>query len=417
MKLTSLKKLDTKLYKFIKEEEIRQSDGIELIASENYVSEPILEAMGTILTNKYSEGYPGKRYYAGNEIVDKIENLAIDRAKKLFKAEHANVQLFSGAPANMCAYFSLLKTGDKILGMDLAHGGHLSHGAEVNFSGKWFKFSFYGVDKKTQMLNYEEIEKLAKKIKPKLILAGYTAYPRTINFKRFRKIADSVGAYLMVDMAHIAGLIAGGVHPSPFPYADIVTTTTHKTLRGPRGAMILCKAKYAKQVDKTVFPMIQAGPHEHIIAAKAVCYGEALKPSFKKYAKQIIKNAQTLANELLKYGFDLVSGGTDNHLILIDLRNKKLNAKKFVESLDMAGISTNKNMVPFDTGTPFDPSGLRIGVPAATTRGMKEPQMRKIAYWINEVAENIGNKKKLEKIKKEVKTLCKKFPVPGTGNK
>jgi len=413
MELKKLNKSDPKLYKFIKEEEKRQGEGIELIASENYVSVPVMEAMGTVLTNKYSEGYPGHRYYAGNEVIDKIENLAIERAKKLFGAEHANVQLFSGAPANMCAYFSLLEKGDKILGMDLAHGGHLSHGSSVNFSGKWFDFHFYGVDKKTLMLNYDEIEKMATKIKPKLIIAGYTAYPRSINFKKFREIANKVGAYLMVDMAHIAGLVAAGVHPSPFPYADIVTTTTHKTLRGPRGAMILCKAKYAKQVDKTVFPMIQAGPHEHIIAAKAACYGEALKPSFKAYGKQIIKNAQTLASDLIKYNFNLVSGGTDNHLILIDLRNKKLNAKKFVEALDMAGISTNKNMVPYDTGSPFDPSGLRIGVPAATTRGMKEKEMHKIALWMNEVAESINKPQQLKQIKKEVKKLCNKFPVPG----
>lgn len=413
MKLTYLKKTDPKLYKIIKLEEKRQSEGMELIASENYASPSVLEAMATVFNNKYSEGYPGHRYYAGNEVVDMVENLAIERAKKLFGAEHANVQLFSGAPANMCAYFALLDIGDKILSMDLAHGGHLSHGSPVNFSGKWFHFHFYGVNKKTEMLDYDEIEKLAKKIKPKLILSGYTAYPRTIDFKRFRKICDKVGAYMMVDMAHIAGLIAAGVHPSPFPYADIVTTTTHKTLRGPRGAMILCKKKYAKAVDKTVFPMIQAGPHEHIIAAKAVCFGEALKPSFKKYSQQIIKNAQVLASELLKYGFDLVSGGTDNHLLLIDLRNKKINAKRFVDALDAAGISTNKNMVPYDTGTPLDPSGLRLGVPAATTRGMKEREMRQIAFWINEIAKNMNNHKKLTQIKTEVSNLCQYFPVPG----
>ncbi len=414
MKLKCLKKSDLKLYKDIKEEEKRQAEGMELIASENYASQSVLEAMGTVLTNKYSEGYPGKRYYAGNEIIDKVENLAIDRAKKLFGAQHANVQLFSGAPANMCAYFSLLKEGDKILSMNLAHGGHLSHGSPVNFSGKWFRFHFYGVDKKTQMLDYEAIEKLAKKIRPKMILTGYTAYPRIIDFKRFRKIADRVGAYLMVDMAHIAGLIAAKVHPNPIPYADIITSTTHKTLRGPRGAIILCKKKYAKQVDKTVFPMIQAGPHDHITAAKAVCFGEALKPSFRQYARQVVKNAKILADELIKkYGFDLVSGGTDTHLILIDLKNKKINAKKFVQALDMAGISTNKNMVPYDTGTPFDPSGLRIGTPAITTRGMKEQEMKQIASWINQVADNIDNKKELIKIKKAVKTLCQKFPVPG----
>lgn len=413
MYLNDLKKTDRKLHKLILEEAERQLDGIELIASENHVSASVMEAMGTILTNKYSEGYPGKRYYGGNEIIDKVENLAIDRAKKLFGADHANVQLFSGAPANMCAYFTLLKKGDKILSMDLAHGGHLSHGSTVNFSGKWFKFHFYGVDKKTETLDYDKIEKMAKKIKPKLIMAGYTAYPRKIDFKRFGQIAKKVGAYFMVDMAHIAGLIAGGELQNPVKYADIVTTTTHKTLRGPRGAIILCKKKYAKDLDKTVFPMIQAGPHDHITAAKAVCFGEALKPSFKKYAKQVIKNAKSLASELQKLDFKLVSDGTDTHLILIDLRNKKINAKKYVKALDMAGISTNKNMVPYDTGTPFDPSGLRIGTPAITTRGMKEKEMKQIADWMNRVADNISNKKELGKIKKEVKKLCKQFPVPG----
>lgn len=413
MYLKDLKKSDNKVYKLIKKEAKRQSEEIELIASENHVSESVLEAMGTVLTNKYSEGYPGKRYYGGNEVIDKVENLAIERAKKLFGADHANVQLFSGAPANMCAYFSLLKEGDKILSMDLAHGGHLSHGSPVNFSGKWFRFHFYGVNKATQVLDYDQIEKLAKKIKPKMILTGYTAYPRIIDFKAFQKIARGVKAYLMVDMAHFAGLVAGGVYPNPTSYTDIVTSTTHKTLRGPRGAFILCKKKYAKDVDRTVFPMIQAGPHDHITTAKAVCFNEALRPSFKAYARQVVKNAKALANELTRLGFRLVSGGTDTHLILIDLRNKKINAKRFVRALDMAGISTNKNMVPDDTGTPFNPSGLRIGTPAITTRGMKEPQMKQIAQWVNQVAKNIDNKKKLTEIKKEVKVLCKKFPVPG----
>ncbi len=414
MKLTNLKKSDSRIYKLAKQEENRQNEGIELIASENYASAAVLEAMSTVFNNKYAEGYPGKRYYGGNEIVDKVENLAIERAKKLFGAEHANVQPFSGGPANMCAYFGLLKTGDKILGMDLSHGGHLSHGSPINFSGKWFEFHFYGVDEKTQKLDYEKIAKLAKKIKPKLIIAGFTAYPRVIDFKKFRKIADSVGAYLMVDMSHFAGLVAGKIYPNPVPIADIVTTTTHKTLRGPRGGLILCKEKYAKQIDRAVFPMIQAGPHEHIIAAKAVCFAEAAKANFSKYAKQIIANAKTLEKELKKYGFNLVSGGTDTHLILVDLRNKNITGKEAVILLDSIGLSTNKNMVPFDTGSPMNPSGLRLGTSCATTRGMKEKEIKKIAYWIDCAIKNRDNKKELTKIGKEVKTLCKKFPVPGT---
>lgn len=414
MKLPHLKKTDTTVYRLAKQEEKRQNEGIELIASENYASAAVLEAMSTVFNNKYSEGYPGKRYYGGNEIVDKIENLAIERAKKLFDAQHANVQPFSGGPANMCAYFGLLEVGDKILGMDLSHGGHLSHGSPINFSGKWFEFHFYGVDKKTQKLNYDEIAKLAKKIKPKLIIAGFTAYPRIIDFKKFRRIADSVGAYLMVDMSHFAGLVAGGVYPNPVKIADIVTTTTHKTLRGPRGGLILCKEKYAKQIDRAVFPMIQAGPHEHIIAAKAVCFSEASKSNFSKYAKQIIVNAKTLEKELKKYDFNLVSGGTDTHLILIDLRNKNITGKEAVILLDSIGLSTNKNMVPYDTGSPMNPSGLRLGTSCATTRGMKEKEIKKIANWINKAIENRDDKKILKNIKEEVKKMCKKFPIPGT---
>lgn len=413
MNLLCLSQSDPQLYRLIQAEEKRQQEGLELIASENYASAAVLQAMATVFNNKYSEGYPAKRWYGGNKIVDQLETLTRERVKKLFGAEHANVQPFSGGPANMAAYFALLKPGSKILAMDLAHGGHLTHGSAVNFSGQWFKFTFYGVDKQTEQLDYDKIAKIARQAKPHLIICGYTAYPRLIDFQKFRQIADSVQAYLMVDMAHFAGLVAGEVYPNPVPYADIVTSTTHKTLRGPRGAFILSKAKYAQLVDRAVFPMIQAGPHQHIIAAKAACFGEALKPAFKKYAQQIIKNAKVLAAELKKYGFDLVSGGTDTHLILIDLRNKNISAKKAVEVLDRAGLSTNKNMLPYDTGTAFDPSGLRLGTAAATTRGMKEKEMQQIAAWILKAVEVRQNDKKLESIRANVKLLCRQFPVPG----
>lgn len=365
----------------------RQERNIELIASENVVSEAVMAAMGSILTNKYAEGYPGKRYYGGCQFVDVIENIAIERAKKLFGADHANVQPHSGAQANFAVYFALLKPGDTVMGMNLSHGGHLTHGSPVNVSGSYFNFVPYGVNK-DGYIDYDEVEKLAKKTKPKMIVAGASAYPRFIDFEKFANIAHSVGALLMVDMAHIAGLVAAGLHPSPVPYADIVTTTTHKTLRGPRGGMILCKEEFAKQIDKAIFPGTQGGPLMHVIAGKAVCFGEALKPQFKKYQKQIIKNAKALAEELMKYDFDLVSGGTDNHLMLVDLRSKHLTGKELEHRLDEVRITANKNAVPFDTESPFVTSGLRLGTPAVTSRGFKESDMKIIAKCIELTAEN-----------------------------
>ena len=361
------------------------------------------------MTNKYAEGYPAKRYYGGCECVDIVEELAIERAKKLFGAEHANVQPHSGAQANMVVYFAMLQPGDKVLGMNLSHGGHLTHGSKVNSSGKLYDFIPYGIDKETGKINYEELEKLALENKPKLILAGASAYPREIDFKRIREIADKCGSLFMVDMAHIAGLVAAGLHQNPVEYADIVTTTTHKTLRGPRGGLILCKEKYAKEIDKAVFPGTQGGPLMHTIAAKAVCFGEALKPEFKEYQEQIVKNAKVLSEELLKLGFNLVSGGTDNHLILIDLRNKNITGKELEDRLDDVGITVNKNSVPFDTEKPSITSGIRIGTPAVTTRGLKEGEMKKIAKLINMTVESYEDKK--EEIIKEVAEICAKFPL------
>ena len=361
------------------------------------------------MTNKYAEGYPKHRYYGGCECVDIVEELAIERAKKLFGAEHANVQSHSGAQANMAVYFAVLQPGDKVLGMNLSHGGHLTHGSKVNSSGKLYDFIPYGIDKETGKINYEELEKLALENKPKLILAGASAYPREINFKRIREIADKSESLFMVDMAHIAGLVAAGLHQNPVEYADIVTTTTHKTLRGPRGGLILCKEEYAKAIDKAVFPGTQGGPLMHVIAAKAVCFGEALKPEFKEYQKQIVKNAKVLSEELLKYNFNLVSGGTDNHLILIDLRNKNITGKELEERLDDVGITVNKNSVPFDTEKPTITSGIRIGTPAVTTRGLKEGEMEKIAKLINMTVENYEDKK--EEIRNEVAKICAEYPL------
>lgn len=389
----------------------RQRDGLEMIPSENYASKEVLEALGSCMTNKYSEGYPGKRYYGGNEFVDVVEKLAIERAKKLFGAEHANVQPYSGSPANMEIYFGLLNFGDKVMGLNLAHGGHLTHGHPVNFSGKAYKFVQYGVDKQTEQLDYEAIRELAIKEKPKLIISGYTAYPRTIDFKKFSEIAEEIGAISMVDMSHISGLIAGGAHPSPFPFTDVVMTTTHKTLRGPRGAIILCKEKFAQQIDKAVFPGMQGGPHDNNTAAKAVALAEAMKPEFKLYAQQIVKNSKTLAKELQKFGFRLVSGGTDNHLILVDLQNKKVTGKEAEAALDKARITVNKNMVPFDTKSPFDPSGIRLGTPAITTRGMKEDEMRQIGSFMNDAITNFKDEAKLKTIAEEVTKLTKSFPL------
>lgn len=409
MDFENVKQTDEKVYEIINEEHERQENNIELIASENFTSKSVMEAMGSYLTNKYAEGYPGKRYYGGCYVVDKVEDLARDRVNKLFGSEHANVQPHSGAQANMAVYFAMLETGDTILGMDLTHGGHLTHGSPVNFSGKLYNVVSYGVNKETEQIDYEELRKKALEAKPKMIVAGASAYPRIIDFKRLREISDEVGAYLMVDMAHIAGLVAAGLHPSPVPYADFVTTTTHKTLRGPRGGAILCREKYAKAIDKAVFPGMQGGPLMHVIAGKAVCFGEALKDDFKDYAGQIVKNAKVLADELTKYGFRLVSGGTDNHLILVDLTNKDVTGKDAEKLLDTVGITVNKNTIPFETKSPFITSGIRIGTAAVTTRGFKEEQMKLIAEYINEAIQN--KDKDLSYLKEKVNSLCKKFPI------
>lgn len=409
MDLSLIKNYDPELYDGMEAELERQRGNIELIASENIVSPAVLAAMGTHLTNKYAEGYPGKRYYGGCEFVDKVEKLAIERAKKLFGAEHANVQPHSGANANLAVYFGLLETGDTILGMNLAHGGHLTHGSPVNMSGKNYKIVPYGVSKETGKIDYEELERIAEECKPKMIVAGASAYPRAIDFKKFREIADKVGAILMVDMAHIAGLVAGGQHDNPCEYADIVTTTTHKTLRGPRGGMILCKEKYAKAIDKAIFPGTQGGPLEHIIAAKAVALKEAMSDEFKAYALQIVKNAKTLADTLISRGIDLVSGGTDNHLMLIDLTSKGKTGKEIEKLLDLAHITVNKNAVPFDTQTPFVTSGIRVGTPAVTSRGMKENEMVTIGNCIADIID--GMESAIPKVTAIISELCKRFPL------
>lgn len=409
MDLSLIKNYDTELYDGMEAELERQRGNIELIASENIVSPAVLAAMGTHLTNKYAEGYPGKRYYGGCEFVDKVEQLAIERAKKLFGAEHANVQPHSGANANLAVYFGLLETGDTILGMNLAHGGHLTHGSPVNMSGKNYKIVPYGVSKETGKIDYEELQRIAEECKPKMIVAGASAYPRAIDFKKFREIADKVGAILMVDMAHIAGLVAGGQHDNPCEYADIVTTTTHKTLRGPRGGMILCKEKYAKAIDKAIFPGTQGGPLEHIIAAKAVALKEAMSDEFKAYALQIVKNAKTLADTLISRGIDLVSGGTDNHLMLIDLTSKGKTGKEIEKLLDLAHITVNKNAVPFDTQTPFVTSGIRVGTPAVTSRGMKENEMVTIGNCIADIID--GMESAIPKVTAIISELCKRFPL------
>lgn len=406
MDFSNLKEFDLEIMKVIEQETERQRSKIELIASENFVSKSVMEAMGSQLTNKYAEGYPGKRYYGGCEYVDIAEDLARDRLKKLFGAEHANVQPHSGANANLGVYFAILKPGDKVLGMNLSHGGHLTHGSPVNISGTYYNFIAYGVNKETETIDYDEVRKIALEERPKLIVAGASAYPRIIDFAKFREIADEIGAYLMVDMAHIAGLVAAGLHPSPVPYADFVTTTTHKTLRGPRGGAILCKAKFARDIDKAIFPGIQGGPLMHVIAAKAVSFKEALEDDFKEYQRQVIKNANALANSLMEKGFRLVSGGTDNHLLLVDVRNKGLTGKKAEELLDHIGITTNKNTIPFETESPFVTSGLRIGTPAVTTRGMKEGDMEEIAEIIRITLEE---KSDMETLKKLVKSLTDRF--------
>ena len=406
---TLLKQNDPEIYEAVMQEANRQRDKIELIASENFVSETVMETMGTPLTNKYAEGYPSKRYYGGCEYVDVVETIAIERAKKLFGAEYANVQPHSGAQANMAVFFGLLEPGDTVLSMSLAHGGHLSHGSPVNMSGKYFNIVPYGVSETENTIDYDEVRKLALECKPKLILAGASAYPRTIDFARFAEIAKEVGAYFMVDMAHIAGLVAAGLHPSPVPYADVVTTTTHKTLRGPRGGMILCREELAKQIDKAVFPGTQGGPLMHIIAAKAVALGEALTDDFKAYQKQIVLNATTLADALKANGIQLVSDGTDNHLMLLKLTNFDITGKELERRLDEVHITANKNTIPNDPNSPFVTSGLRIGTPAVTTRGFKEKEMLLIADWIKDIITDFeGNR---ERITAEVQNLCAQFPI------
>lgn len=407
--ISNLQKLDPEIFEAIKNEENRQKYTIELIASENFVSPEVLEAQGSVLTNKYAEGYPGKKYYGGCKYIDVVENLAIERAKEIFKAEHANVQPHSGSQANMAVYFSVLEVGDTILAMNLSHGGHLTHGSPVNFSGRFFNIIPYGVGKDTGRIDYDELRDLAIKNKPKLIIAGASAYPREIDFKAFRSIADEVGAYLMADIAHIAGLIAAGLHQSAVPYCHFVTTTTHKTLRGPRGGLILCKEEYSRAIDKTIFPGIQGGPLMHVIAAKAVCFKQATTLEFMNYQKQIVKNAKTLAEKLLELGYNLVSGGTDNHLMLVDLRNKGITGKQAEKALEEAGITVNKNMVPFDPQKPWVASGIRIGTPAVTTRGMKEKDMGVIAGMIDRVLNDTENQKIKDEVRREVESFCKKF--------
>ncbi|QWK12350.1 MAG: serine hydroxymethyltransferase [Aquificota bacterium] len=406
-----LKETDPEIYQAVVQEYNRQFYHLELIASENFTSLAVMEAQGSVLTNKYAEGLPGKRYYGGCEFVDIAESLAIERVKKIYGAEHANVQPHSGSQANMAVYMAFLKPGDVILGMDLAHGGHLSHGAKVNFSGKVYQVYYYGLNPETELIDYDQVWKLAKEHKPKMIVAGASAYPRIIDWGRFAQIAEDVGAYLMVDMAHYAGLIAGGVYPNPVPYAHFVTSTTHKTLRGPRGGFILCRAEFAKDIDKSVFPGIQGGPLMHVIAAKAVAFKEAMTEEFKSYARQVIINAQAMAEEFLKLGFKVITGGTDSHIVLLDLRNKGITGKEAEEALGKANITVNKNAVPFDPLPPTKTSGIRIGTPAMTTRGMKEDEMRRIARLIAKVIDNIKDEKVIEDVRKEVIELCQQFPL------
>jgi glycine hydroxymethyltransferase len=409
----SLKIKDQQIYDLIQKERRRQAETLDLIASENFASDEVLESLGSILTNKYAEGYPRKRYYGGNSVIDEIEDLAIERVKEAFDLPidwHVNVQPYSGSPMNLEVYNALLEHGDTVLSLDLTHGGHLTHGSEVNFSGKNYKFVHYGVSEKTGMLDYMEILKLADRVNPKLILCGYTAYPREIDFKKFREIADKVKAIAMADISHIGGLVAARVHPSPIPFFDVVTTTTHKTLRGPRGGIIMCKDKFASAINKSVFPGLQGGPHENAIAAIAVAMKEAKTPAFKRYAEQVVKNAKALGHALQDFGFKLSSGGTDNHLLLVDLTNKNISGKPAQELLDSAGIVTNRSTVPFDKKKPWDPSGIRLGTAAITSRGMKEKEMSKVASWIMAV---ITDHTVAEKVRMEIKRFTKNFPAPG----
>lgn len=408
-----LEKNDPEIFQLIKSEESYQKSTIRLIASENYTSKAVLEACGTVFQNKYSEGYPGARYYQGQANCDGLERLAIARAKALFGAEHANVQPYSGSPANLAIYLAFAKPGDTVLGLNLSHGGHLTHGSKASITGKWFNAVHYSLNPKTGLIDYDEIRSLALQHKPKLLIAGHSAYPRILDFAKFRSIADECGAILFVDMAHFAGLVAGGVHPNPVPYADIVTTTTHKTLRGPRGAMILCKEQHAKAIDKAVFPGLQGGPHNATTAGIAVALGEALKPSFKDYAHKIVENAKCLASELISHGFNLVSGGTDNHLMLIDLSNKSVTGKVAAVALEKAGIVLNYNTVPGETRKASDPSGIRLGTPSVTSRGFGIAEMKKIAFWMNQAINNVNDDAVLSKIASDVAELCNGFPVPG----
>ncbi len=408
----SLKSMDSEITNLVELERVRQEEGLELIASENYTSKAVMEAQGTILTNKYAEGLPGKRYYGGCEVVDSIETIAIERVKELFGAKFANVQAHSGSGANMAAYFSLLEVGDKVLGMNLAEGGHLTHGSPVNFSGKLFEIIPYGLDLETETIDYDALRELAVKEKPKMIIAGASAYPRTIDFEKFRAIADEVGAYLMVDMAHIAGLVAAGLHPNPVPHAHVVTSTTHKTLRGPRGGIILTNDEdLAKKINFNVFPGIQGGPLEHVIAAKAVSFKEALDPSYKDYQKQVITNAKVLGEKLQAEGIEIVSGGTDNHLILVKTDSVNLSGKQAEHALEAAGITCNKNMIPGDKRSPFVTSGVRLGTPAITTRGLTEKHMDQLGSWISKALKNHDNEETLKEVRAEVLTLCREFPV------
>jgi glycine hydroxymethyltransferase len=408
-----LMQADPEVANAVHNEILRQHEGLEMIASENFVSEAVLEAAGSVFTNKYAEGYPGKRYYGGCEFTDVVENLARDRAKQLFGAEHANVQPHSGSSANMEAYAAVLTPGDTIMGLNLAHGGHLTHGHPLNFSGKTYRIVPYGVRKDTETVDYDELESLALREKPKMIIGGGSAYPRTFDFPRMRSIADKVGALFLVDMAHFAGLVAGGAHPSPVPHAHIVTTTTHKTLRGPRAGLILSRAEHAAAIDKYVFPGAQGGPLVHIIAAKAVCFAEAMRPEFKEYARQIVANAKIVADELMAAGYRVISGGTDTHLMLIDVFQKGILGSEAEKALGLAGITVNKNAIPYDTNPPMKPSGIRIGTPALTTRGMKENEMKTVAKWIVEALENRNDESKLKQVHGKVKEMCEAFPLYG----
>jgi len=408
-----LKRTDPEIFKLIKDEERYEIDSIRLIPSENYVSQAVLEATGSILTNKYSEGYSGRRYYEGQRNIDQIETIVVARAKALFKADHANVQPYSGSPANLAVYFALLKPGDTIMGLSLPHGGHLTHGWPVSITGTFWRSAQYVVDRESQVIDFDAVRTMAHKERPKIIVTGGTAYPRFWDFKTFGEIAREVGALHLADISHIAGLIVGGVHPDPVPYADVITTTTHKTLRGPRGAMIMCRAEHAEAIDKAVFPGLQGGPHNHTTAAIGVALKEASTPDFKAYAKKVVSNAKTLADELIARGFNLVSGGTDNHLILVDLTNKKVIGKKGAKALDAAGIVTNYNTVPYDPRKPFSPSGIRLGTPAITSRGMGDAEMRLIAKWIDSAISHVNDEAALKRIAAEVTETCRKFPAPG----